>query len=153
MKSYLLPILTLIIINISSITSLAAKELNFNNYKSIYNCHLLNKRYTFAVSNELYEKMTQWNIESDRSPPTSPQKAFQLAKNRLDKIGLTEGSSWIFEGATLQPIKSFLPDKKWIWKITFRHQPKGGFSSAPVRMKFLVTMDGVLVEPIITNIR
>ena len=146
-------ILSLAVFSISLIPSLAAKEFNSRNYKSVYFCHLINKRYAFAVSNELYEKMTKWNIKSEENPPTSPQKAIQLAKKRLEKINITEGASWTFVGAALQPVKRVHQDEKWIWKIIFQYRSEGFSSGTPLRMEFLVTMDGILVEPIITDIK
>src|SRR5688572_30212849 len=64
----------------------SAKELDPNRHKSIHYCYLLEKRYAFAVSDEAYKNMTKWNIKSEEPPPVSPQKAFKLAKERLDKI-------------------------------------------------------------------
>jgi hypothetical protein len=70
-------------------------------------CYLPGKRYAFLLSNDLYEKMTSWNIQSSEPPPVSPQKAYKLAKARLDKISIPEGYYWTFQAAWLQPVSEF----------------------------------------------
>ena len=151
MNRSILTTLVLAIIGMSLAPTLRAKELDPNDHKSIHYCYLLKKRYAFAVSDAAYENMTKWNIESDDPPPVSPQKAFKLAKARLDKIEIPKGYFWTFEGATLQPVNQFFQDGKWIWKVSFRYTINGPSTGAWPTMDFLVTMDGELIEPLITE--
>ena len=151
MNRLLLSTLALLIIGITTLPMLSAKELDPNDHKSIHYCYLLKKRYAFAISEAAYKKMTKWNIESEGHPPVSPQKAFKLAKARLDKISIPKGYFWTFEGATLKPVNRFFQNDKWIWKVSFRYTLDGPSTGVWPTMDFLVTMDGELIEPIIDN--
>ena len=147
-----LSILLLVLLCIGIQPSCAiAKELDVNDYKSIHYCYLLKKRYAFAVSHNIYESMTAWNIESKGPPPVSPQQAFKVAKERLSRIEIPKGYFWTFDQAALQPVNGFFQDGKWIWKVSFRFTRDGFSSGPPTMMDFLVSMDGTLIEPIIDD--
>ena len=144
-------LLLFIAVNAMVTTFATAKELDPNTHKSIHCCYLLKKRYTFAVSERLYEQMIKWNLESKDTPPVSPQKVYKLAKERLDKIVIPKGYFWTFEQAALRPVNKFYQDGKWIWVVSFRYTKEGFSSGVWPTMDFFVTMDGDLIEPIIDD--
>ena len=151
MKAGLTPLLIIVIGGLILMPPLGAEELDPNDHKSIHYCYLLKKRFAFAVSDEAYDRMTTWNITHEGPPPVSPQEAHKLAKARLDKIKIPTGYFWTFEGATLAPVSALFPDQKWIWKISFRYTIDGPSTGHWPTMDFLVTMDGDLIEPIVTD--
>ena len=100
----------------------AADELDPNNYRSIHWSYFDGKKYASGVSHEVFEKMTKWNFESKKAPPVSPQMAYNLAKERLDKIKMRKGLGWDLEQVGLTPVGS-QEEGKWIWKVSSR-KPK-----------------------------
>ena len=129
---------------------MVADGLNSNEYRSIHWCYFNKQKYAFGVSDQLYEKMTKWNLESDDPPPTSAQKAYNLAKERLDKIEIKKGFVWDLEQVALEPVGD--QKGKWIWKVSFRYAvAEGGSTGRWPTMDFLVTMDGELIEPVISD--
>jgi hypothetical protein len=130
----------------------AADELDPNNYRSIHWSYFDGKKYASGVSHEVFEKMTKWNFESKKAPPVSPQMAYKLAKERLDKIKMRKGLGWDLEQVGLTPVGS-QEEGKWIWKVSFELVATDGenMMGAPVRMAFFVTMDGDLIEPVVSE--
>jgi len=129
---------------------IAADELDPNDYRSIHWCYFNNEKYAFGVSDRVYEKMTKWNLESDTPPPVSAQKAYKLAKKRLEKIEIKKGFVWILKQVALEPVVE--QEGKWIWKVSFRYaNTEGGSTGRPLTMDFLVTMDGELIEPVVSK--
>ena len=57
---------------------------------------------------------------------------------------------WDLEQVGLTPIGGH--DGKWIWRVSFKLvATEGNMMGAPTSMAFLVTMDGDLIEPVVSE--
>jgi hypothetical protein len=111
----------------------------------------------------LWYGLTATEIESaptwedlEKSPPLSAKRAIEAAKNaivRFEKEGLLEALpdtlEWTLEGLTLKPVGG----EKWYWLTTFEATPKPGFGMTGISLEIsvLVTMDGRVITPSVSE--
>jgi hypothetical protein len=102
-------------------------------------------RYTFAISNAKYAAMRTWNPSLKTAPPVTPQRALELSKARLALIKIPPHYYWRVEQIALEPIG--LTGDKWMYVVHFRYAWDSAMTGVWPTMRFLVTMDGDLIEP------
>ena len=108
-------------------------------------------QYAFIISEEKYATMRFWNPKTGESPPVSPGRALQLAEERLRKIPAPKNYGWEVEAVALEPVNISSPDGKWMYVVKFRSFMNGPMTGVWPRLDFIVTMDGELVEPVVSN--
>jgi hypothetical protein len=108
-------------------------------------------RYAFIISEEKYATMRYWNPKTGESPPVSPGRALQLAEERLRKIPVPKNYGWEVEAVALEPVSVSSPDEKWMYVVKFRYVMNGPMTGVWPSLDFIVTMDGELVEPVVSN--
>jgi len=108
-------------------------------------------QYAFIISEEKYATMRFWNPKTGESPPVSPGRAVQLAEERLRKIPVPKNYGWEVEAVALEPVNVVFPDEKWMYVVKFRYVMNGPMTGVWPRLDFIVTMDGELVEPVVSN--
>jgi hypothetical protein len=110
-------------------------------------------RYAFIISEEKYAAMRAWNPNSSDFPPVPPGRALQIAEERLRKILIPNNYGWRLEAVALEPVNEFYSDGKWMYVVHFRYFINGLSTGVWPSMNFIVTMDGELVEPVISVAR
>jgi hypothetical protein len=108
-------------------------------------------QYAFIISEEKYATMRFWSPKTGESPPVSPGRALQLAEERLGKIPVPKNYGWEVEAVALEPINVSSPDGKWMYVVKFRYCMNGPTTGVWPTLDFIVTMDGELVEPVVSN--
>jgi hypothetical protein len=108
-------------------------------------------KYAFIISEEKYATMRFWNPKTGESPPVSPGRALQLAEERLRKIPVPKNYGWEVEAVALEPVNVVFPDEKWMYVVKFRYVMNGPMTGVWPSLDFIVTMDGELVEPVVSN--
>lgn len=111
------------------------------------------KRYAFVISDEKYTTMPAWNPNSGEFPPVTPGRALQVAEERLRKIPIPSNYGWHLEAVALKPVSDYFPAEKWMYVVSFRYFINGPSTGIWPTMDFIVTMDGELIEPIISVAR
>lgn len=108
-------------------------------------------QYAFIISEEKYATMRSWNPKTGEFPPVSPRRALQLAEERLRKIPVPKNYGWEVEAVALEPVNVSSPDGKWMYVVKFRSFMNGPMTGIWPALDFIVTMDGELVEPVVSN--
>ena len=132
------------------ITLKADEKINVNDYRMIHWNYFDGSKYAFGVTHELFKTMPEWKVTSDKTPQTTPQDAYKVARTRLDKIKISKPYIWELQEIALKPVG--FKENKWVWKIIFQlGVTEVGFSGSTTTIAFLVTLNGKLIEPIITK--
>jgi hypothetical protein len=126
-------------------------ELDPNDYMHIHYCYLNGMQYRFAVSNAAYEKLPDWTPETGTHPPITPKVAMDVAHQELQKIKIGEEYFWRFEHVSLEPVNTFYPERKWMYRVVYRYAIKGFSTGVWPTMEYIVTMEGKLVTPHISK--
>ncbi len=104
------------------------------------------KCYTSKISGDVYAKMSGWNFASREALPVAPQEILKVGDNYVRKLGLPEGLVQL-EDLAIHPVGGDPRESKCVWRLTFREMKPGPQSTLQV----LVTMDGDLIEPVISE--
>ena len=104
------------------------------------------KCYTSKISGDVYAGMSDWNFASREALPVAPQEILKVGENYVRQLGLPEGLVQL-EDLAIHPVGGDPRERKCVWRITFREDKPGPQST----LQLLVTMDGDLIEPVITE--
>lgn len=108
------------------------------------------KAFTSNTPDDIETSTPVWTADSP-NPPLSAEEAIRLAidvQRRL--VHDTERSAWGISHAGLV----CLEEGCWYWLITFESHPtRGGASGIPPYLELIVTMDGKVVEPNVSDAR
>lgn len=104
------------------------------------------KSYTSKISGDVYASMSDWNFASREALPAAPQEILKLGENYVRKLGLPEGLMQL-EDLAIHPVGGDPRERKCVWRLTFREMKPGPQST----LQLLVTMDGDLIEPVISE--
>ena len=73
-----------------------------------------------------------------------------MAKSWLDTLPLEDGFRWDLDLLALEPVD--IEKGKWVWYVSFEYEVLEGGSSGPApTMGIYVTLDGKLVQPVISK--
>lgn len=122
-------------------------ELDTNDYMHIHYCYLNGDRYRFAISDSEYAELPDWTPDGGTHPPITPKVVIGLAKAHLDKIKIAKEYFWQFESINLEPVNTFFPQGKWMYRVIYRYAIRGPSTGQWPAMEYIVTMDGKLVAP------
>ena len=126
------------------------EELDANEYRKIKWSYFQGEKYAFGLKREVVEEMPTWNIGQKMAPKVSPQGAYKVAKSWLDTLPLEDGFRWDLDLLALEPVD--IEKGKWVWYVSFEYEVLEGGSSGPApTMGIYVTLDGKLVQPVISK--
>jgi hypothetical protein len=108
-------------------------------------------QYAFIISEEKYATMRFWNPKTGEFPPLPPGRALEVAEERVRKIPVPKNYGWKVEAVALEPVSVSSPDGKWMYVVKFRYFMNGPMTGIWPGLDFIVTMDGELVEPVVST--
>ena len=121
-----------------------------NQYAAIRWSYFGGKKYAFGLTKDAYKKMATWHLEKKAPSPVAPQEAYRLAKEWIDELEIAEGWEWELDQIALEPID--LEEGKWLWKVSFEYVViDDGQTGPPIMMHVLITMDGELIQPVVSD--
>jgi hypothetical protein len=99
------------------------------------------KKYEFHVSERELQATPSWAPDQE-TPPLSPRRAIELARNQLGTL-MPNATDWRLYDVTLRPV-----DDRWIYLITFMEPLRGGNAQqVSAGVQLVVLMNGVAVTP------
>ncbi|GAA5496364.1 hypothetical protein Rhal01_02547 [Rubritalea halochordaticola] len=133
-------------------TPLAAEKMNRNDYCKIRYSHFDDKVYAFGLTKEAYRKMAVWRFDQGAPPPISAQQAHGKARAWIDTLEKSPGWKWELDQIALEPIDQ--NEGKWLWLVSFEYKvTEGGQTGQPIRMHVYVTMNGDLIQPVVSEMK
>lgn len=136
----------------SSVCAAPAKrpnDLDPNLHARIHYCYINGLRYAFGVRRSVCEKLPKWTPFDGTPVPLLPKIAYDLAKAHLDTIKIPDDHGWELEHISLDPLGGMGPDDRWMYVVDFWYFYRGGSSGPQTHMKYMITLDGKFVEPIV----